>query len=78
LDIQHEALGIRAAGDMIVAVFNPLAPWARHPPDDDAAPFSDASIYENELQDRFGERRFAPLEPGHLDVQGAELLLVAA
>jgi hypothetical protein len=75
---------IRPRGDLIVAVFNPLR-WARRQAvandvDDtaDEMPFAEPSIFDDELQAKFGERRFAALEPGHLDVEGAELVLIDA
>jgi hypothetical protein len=77
-------LGVRARGDLIVAVFNPEFPWARDAvvryrgnPDDDT-PFSEPSIFEDEVQAAFGERRFAALTPEHLDVEGTELVLLDA
>ncbi|MEJ7729274.1 MAG: hypothetical protein WKG00_08665 [Polyangiaceae bacterium] len=75
---------MRARGDLIVAVFNPELPWARDAvlryrgnPDDDT-PFSEPSIFEDEVQAAFGEKRFAPLTPEHLDVEGTELVLLDA
>lgn len=39
-------------------------------------PFGEPSIYDDQLTDRFGKRRFAPLEPAFLDHEGAELVLI--
>lgn len=39
-------------------------------------PFTEPSIYDDQLTDRFGKRRFAPLEPAFLDHEGAELVLI--
>jgi hypothetical protein len=79
-----DELVIRPRGDLIVAVFNPLR-WARregvaNDVDDtaDEMPFAEPSIFDDELQAKFGERRFAALEPSHLDVEGAELVLIDA
>lgn len=44
--------------------------------DDEAPPFGEPSTFDDELMDRFGERRFLPLEPTFLDRVGAELLLL--
>jgi hypothetical protein len=78
------SLAVRARGDLIVAVFNPEFPWARDAvaryrgdPDDDT-PFSEPSIFDDEVQAAFGERRFAALTPAHLDVEGTELVLLDA
>lgn len=55
--------------------FDADADGSRCAPDDEP-PFSEPSILEDDLLDRFGDRRFAPLEPAFLDHEGAELLLI--
>jgi hypothetical protein len=67
-------LGIEASASLVVAVKNPHWPT---PADMDAglAPEAEA-YYPPPLQAGFRGRRWAPLEPGHLDREGAELVLV--
>jgi hypothetical protein len=80
------ALGVEQRGDLIVAVFNPEYPWARDAvlryrsrlDDETETPFSEPSIFDDELQAGFGERRFCALTPAHLDVEGTELVLLDA
>jgi hypothetical protein len=62
----------------IAAVFNPERRATKAPAaaEDGAPPFREPSIYEDELMDRFGKRRFAALEPAFLDHEGAELVLI--
>jgi hypothetical protein len=71
----QEALGIRAAASMIVTVRNPAGdapPAAGLPPGSRAR-------YPEELQRRFGDRRFIPLDPPELlDHPGTELVLIGA
>jgi hypothetical protein len=82
----HDALKLRASGSVIAAVFNPLARWnARRQPElphvdegEGAPPWNEPSIYPDELQERFGDKRFAPLDPAFLDYEGAELVLIGA
>ena len=81
-DVLLSALAIRPRGDLIVAVFNPLR-WqgpamVGNDNADDDLPISEPSIFDDELQAKFGDRRFAALEPAHLDVEGAELVLIDA
>jgi hypothetical protein len=72
-DVQR-ALGIRASASYVVAVKNPEEPSpARAGLGPEATAF-----YPRELQERFRNRRWAPVEPAHLDREGAEILLVAA
>jgi hypothetical protein len=85
-----DAMNVKQEGSLIAAVFNPLGKWS--PPSaqetlpyvenqDDfegVSPFSEPSIYPDELQARFGDRRFAPLDPAFLDYEGAELVLIGA
>jgi hypothetical protein len=71
------AVRLAPEGGCIAAVFNPEAKGrARYAHDSSDAPFSEPSIYEDDLQDRFGDRKFAPLEPAFLDHEGAELVLI--
>jgi hypothetical protein len=65
-------LRIAPRASYIAAVFNPEAKWRP----DDGAPFREPSIYDDEEMDRFEGRRFAPLAPDLIDVEGAELVLV--
>jgi hypothetical protein len=67
-------LGIDAAASLVVAVKNPHWPT---PEDVDAglAPEAEA-FYPPQLQATFRGRRWAALEPAHLDREGAELVLV--
>ena len=71
--VQRE-LGIEASASVVVAVKNPEWPT---PPDLNAglAPEAEA-FYPAPLQAAFRGRRWAPLEPAHLDREGAELVLV--
>jgi len=79
-----EALGVTARGSFVVAVFNPLAAWSRQAVmryggnPDEATPFAEPSIFPDELQATFGDKRFAPLVPAFLDFVGAELVLLGA
>jgi hypothetical protein len=83
-DELHDALNVAREGSVIAAVFNPLAKWSRQATlsyggdPDDAAPFREPSLYPDELQARFGDKRFVPLEPAFLDYVGAELVLIGA
>lgn len=73
VDDARAELALEPRGDLIVTVFNPLAKGARSP----SAPFTEPSIFPDEIQERFGDRRFAPLAPDLLDYEGAELVLIA-
>lgn len=70
----QRALGIEATASLVAAVKNPHWPT---PPDVNAglAPEAEA-FYPAPLQAAFGGRRWAALEPAHLDREGAELVLV--
>jgi hypothetical protein len=72
--VQRE-LGIEASASLVVAVKNPHWPT---PASAGAglAPEAEA-FYSGPLQAAFRGRRWAPVEPGHLDREGAELVLVA-
>ena len=75
----QSAVRLAREGGCLAAVFNPEAKRrAREPRHEPETPFSEPSIYEDELQDRFRDRRFAPLEPAFLDHEGAELVLIGA
>lgn len=67
-------LGIEAAASLVVAVKNPHWPT---PPGVNAGLSPDAeACYPPPLQATFRGRRWAALEPGHLDREGAEVVLV--
>ena len=70
-DVQR-ALGILPRASYIAAAFNPEAPpkLGRRPPEVPLLPQS--------IRDRFAERRFAPVDPGLLNVPGLELVLIGA
>lgn len=80
----HDALNVARQGSVIAAVFNPIAKWSRQATlryggdPDDASPFGEPSLFPEELQARFGDKRFLPLEPVFLDYEGAELVLIGA
>ena len=63
-------------GGCIAAVFNPEAKWRIRDHEQPETPFREPSIFEDEVQERFGDRRFAPLEPMFLDHEGTELVLI--
>ncbi len=71
--VQRE-LGIEASASLVVAVKNPHWPT---PEDAGAglAPEAEA-FFPAPLQAQFRGRKWAPLEPAHLDREGAELVLV--
>jgi hypothetical protein len=71
--VQHE-LGIAASASYVAAAKNPEWP---SPPD---AGLGDeqTAYYPPDLQRRFRGRRWAALEPAHLDRDGAEIVLIAA
>jgi hypothetical protein len=71
--VQRE-LGIEGTASFVVAVKNPWWPTPSGSPGG-LAPEAEA-LFPQELQDGFRGRRWAPLEPGHLDREGAELVLV--
>jgi hypothetical protein len=67
-------LGIEASASFVVAVKNP---WWPTPPRTNAGLSADAeAAFPEGLQAEFRGRRWAPLEPGHLDREGAELVFV--
>jgi hypothetical protein len=72
-EVQRE-LGIEASASFVVAVKNP---WWPTPARASAglAPEAEAA-YPEELQAGFRGRRWAPLDPAHLDREGAEVVLV--
>ncbi len=80
LEAEDELVGSRLRGELrlaprasyIAAVFNPASPWrSRSEP---AVPFSEP--VDDALHGRFGRRRFLPLDPALLDVEGTELVLI--
>jgi hypothetical protein len=71
----------------IAAVLNPDATWraprtrgrealTRPADEEQGPPFSEPSLYDDQLTERFGKRRFAPLVPALLDHEGTELVLI--
>jgi hypothetical protein len=60
-------------GSMIAAVFNPEAKWRGEA---DAGGPREPSIYPDDLQAKFEDKRFAPLEPAFLDFEGCEICLI--
>src|SRR5438132_1471303 len=68
-DVQR-VLGILPRASYIAAAFNPEAPpqLRRRPPEVATPP--------SMLRQKFGDKRFAPLDPGLLDVEGLELVLI--
>lgn len=62
-------------GSMIAAVFNPEAKW-RIDRDGDADGPREPSIYPDELQEKFEDKRFAPLDPAFLDYEGCEICFI--
>jgi hypothetical protein len=66
----QRVLGILPRASYIAAAFNPGAPprLGRRPPD--------IAFLPSGLRERFGERRFAPLDPDLLDIEGLELVLI--
>jgi hypothetical protein len=72
-EVQRE-LGIEASASFVVAVKNP---WWPTPARANAglAPEAEAA-YPDDVQAAFRGRRWAPLDPAHLDREGAEVVLV--
>lgn len=66
----QQALGILPRASYIAAAFNPEAPprLGRRPPD--------VAVSPSVLRQSFGDKRFAPLDPDLLDVEGLELVLI--
>jgi hypothetical protein len=71
----QDELGIEARASYVVAVWNPED---RIPSPQAGLDEERTAFFPDELQARFRGRRFAPLEPGFLDREGAELVLVGA
>jgi hypothetical protein len=78
IELEGEVSVVRAelrlprSATYIAAVMNPQ----RFADDDQHSMFSEPSIFPDELAAKFRGRRYAPLEPGFLDHEGAELILV--
>ena len=68
----QRALGIQAGGSYIAAAFNPEAPakLGRRRPEVPPLP--------RRLREKFGGRKFAPLDAELLDVRGLEVVLIGA
>ena len=66
----QRVLGILPRASYIAAAFNPEAPpqLGRRPPDVSTPP--------SVLRQKFGDKRFAPIDPDLLDVEGLELVLI--
>jgi hypothetical protein len=60
-------------GSMIAAVFNPEAKWRRDPDVDGPR---EPSIYPDDVQEKFADKRFAPLDPAFLDFEGCEICFI--
>jgi hypothetical protein len=71
----QEAFGIRPEASYVVAVRNPAA----EAPPGVGLPTRERADFPPELRERFGRRRFAPLDdPRLLDYEGAELVVIGA
>jgi len=70
-DVQR-ALGILGRGSYIAAAFNPEAPAKLGRRQPDVAPLP------QRLREKFGGRKFAPLDAELLDVRGLEVVLIGA
>ena len=60
-------------GSMIAAVFNPEAKWRGEA--ETGGP-REPSIYPDDLQARFADKRFAPIDPAFLDFEGCEICFI--
>jgi len=76
-------VGLSASASYIATVMNPLARWGPRtrqlelPLDDMDAPGPrEPSIYDDELQDKFDDKKYAPLHPAFLDYEGCEVVLI--
>jgi hypothetical protein len=63
-------------GSTIAMVFNPEAKGRGRSDGSDVDGPREPSIYPDDLQEKFADKRFAPLEPAFLDHEGCELVLV--
>jgi hypothetical protein len=71
--VQHD-LGIESSASLVVAVKNP---WWPTPPSANAGLAAEAeAFFPADLQAAFRGRKWAALDPRHLDREGAELVLV--
>lgn len=68
-------LFLAGRGSMIAAVFNPEAKWRIDRGGGDDGP-REPSIYPDELQARFEDKRFAPLDPVFMDYEGCEICFI--
>jgi len=69
-------LRIVARASYIAAVFNPEAKWRLRDREEPDVPFSEPAALDDELMDKFGKRRFTPLDPVFLEHEGTELVLI--
>jgi hypothetical protein len=75
-DMLLHGLRIVPRGSYIAAVFNPESKWRIRNDVTEDVPFREPSIFGDDRQERFGNRRFAPLAPDLIDEEGAELVLI--
>lgn len=66
----QEEMGLKERGSFIISTRNPEYP----PPGNAGLP--DAPEFSEEIKEEFGGRRWCPSNPKHLDVEGAQVLLV--
>jgi hypothetical protein len=66
----QEEMGLKGRGSFIISTRNPEYP----PPGNAGLP--DAPEFSEEIKREFGGRRWCPSNPKHLDVEGAQVLLV--
>ncbi len=60
----------------IAAVFNPESKWRVRDREQADVPFSEPPLFDDRLMDKFGKRRFTPLDPVFLEHEGTELVLI--
>jgi len=68
-ELQHE-FGLKQKGSFVVAVKNPTAPSNAR------VAIQSPAKFPKEIMDEFGGRRWAPLQPKHLNYKNAEVLLI--
>lgn len=85
-ELETESEGVSAAllrqlrivprASYIAAVFNPESKWRVRDREQAEVPFSEPSLFDDRLMDKFGKRRFTPLDPVFLEHEGTELVLI--
>ena len=85
-ELEMEAEGVSATllrqlrivprASYIAAVFNPESKWRVRDREQPDVPFSEPSPFDDGLMDKFGKRRFTPLDPVFLEHEGTELVLI--